>query len=172
LSAARSVALAVAALAMVACGYHLSGRGSTLPEHVRRLAVPLFENETRQPDIAQRITEQVADEFVRRGDYAITSSGDEAEAILQGAVAGYRSRPVVIDQDGRATRYEIEVQVRAELRDLVQDVTLWKDDHYVFRQQYEVEPEEQDYFDRSIVAIELVSRDVARSMVATILEGW
>jgi outer membrane lipopolysaccharide assembly protein LptE/RlpB len=168
--------LAVLALTLLvvlgACGYRLAGKGSTLPEHVRRIAVPLFENETRQPDIAQRITEEVADEFIRRGGYTTTSSPENAEALLTGTVLVYRRNPVGIGEEGRATRYEIEIQINAELQDLVNDVVLWKDDHFVFRDQYDVDPNESEFFDESIVAIEEVSRDLARSVVATILEGF
>jgi len=152
------------------CGYHLAGKGSTLPQHVHRISVPLFENRTQQPEIAQRITEQVTNEMIGRG---VTVGGAErADALLQGTVNTYTSVPVGIGTDGRATRYEIVIQVQAELRDLGDESVLWKDEHFLFRRQYDVDPDEATSIDRSIVAIEQVSRDLARSMVAAILEGF
>lgn len=170
--AARIAVIALLLGSMAACGYRLSGKGSTLPDHVRRIAVPLFQNETRQPEIAQRITEALADEFIRRGGYATTSSPEDAEALLTGTITVYQRRPVGVLTNGRANRYEIEIQVQAELRDLVNDVTLWKDDHFVFRDQYDVDSNESEFFDESIVAIEEISRDFARTVVATIMEGF
>ncbi len=169
---ARAVVLSLVLCSLAACGYRLSGKGTTLPDHVRRIAVPLFKNETPQPDIAQRITEAVADEFIRRGGYTTTSSPENAEALLTGTVTIFRRRPVGVRTDGRASRYEIEIHVHAELQDLVNDVTLWKDDHFVFRDQYEVDSNESESFDESIVAIEEISRDFARTVVATIMEGF
>ena len=168
----RAVLLSLVLCSVAACGYRLAGKGTILPDHVRRIAVPLFKNETRQPDIAQRITEAVADEFIRRGGYTTTSSPEDAEALLTGTVTVYRRYPVGVRTDGQASRYEIEIQVHAELQDLVNDVTLWKDDHFVFRDQYDVDPNESESFDESIVAIEEISRDFARTVVATIMEGF
>ena len=168
----RAVLLSLVLCSVAACGYRLAGKGTILPDHVRRIAVPLFKNETHQPDIAQRITEAVADEFIRRGGYTTTSSPEDAEALLTGTVTVYRRHPVGVRTDGRASRYEIEIQVHAELQDLVNDVTLWKDDHFVFRDQYEIDSNESESFDESIVAIVEISRDFARTVVATIMEGF
>jgi outer membrane lipopolysaccharide assembly protein LptE/RlpB len=154
------------------CGYHLAGKGSTLPQHVHRISVPLFENRTQQPEIAQRITEQVTNELIGRGVVVSSGGADAADALLQGGVNSYTSVPVGIGTDGRATRYEIVIQVQAELRDVRDESVLWKDEHFLFRRQYDVDPNEATSIDRSIVAIELVSRDLARSMVAAILEGF
>jgi outer membrane lipopolysaccharide assembly protein LptE/RlpB len=137
---------------------------------VHRISVPLFENRTEQPEIAQRLTEQVTNEMIGRG---VTVGGAErADALLQGTVNSYTSVPVGIGTDGRATRYEIVIQVQGELRDLRDETVLWKDEHFLFRRQYDVDPDEATSIDRSIVAIEQVSRDLARSMVAAILEGF
>ena len=152
------------------CGYHLAGKGSTLPQHVHRISVPLFENRTEHPEIAQRLTEQVTNEMIGRG--VIVGGAERADALLQGTVNSYTSVPVGIGTDGRATRYEIVIQVQADLRDLRDESVLWKDDHFLFRRQYDVDPDEATSIDRSIVAIEQVSRDLARSMVAAILEGF
>lgn len=168
----RSSLLLLVLCSVAGCSYRLAGKGTILPEHVKRIAVPLFKNETDQPDIAQRITEQVADEFIRRGGYTTTSTPENAEALLTGVVTSYRRYPVGVRTNGRADRYEIEIQAQAELQDLVNDVTLWKDDHFVFRDQYDVDPDVSQSFDESIVAIEEISRDFARTVVATIMEGF
>jgi outer membrane lipopolysaccharide assembly protein LptE/RlpB len=161
----------LAATALAGCGYRLSGGGS-LPDHVRRIAVPMFENRTQDPDIAQRMTESIVDEFVHRGNYVTVPSPQDADAVLRGTILTYRTVPISIDLDGRATRYEIQIHLEGTLEDLVNDEVLWEDDHYIFRGQYDVDPVEARSFDRSILAIEEVSREAARSVVATILEGF
>ena len=166
------VRLLLVLVVLAGCGYHLAGKGSTLPSHVHHLSVPLFENRTAQPEIAQRITEQVTNEMIGRGVEVASGAGEDADAILNGVVNSYTSVPVGIGTDGRATRYEIVIQVAAELRDRRDESVLWKDEHFLFRRQYDVDPDEATSIDRSIVAIELVSRDLARSMVAAILEGF
>ncbi|MGD8376754.1 MAG: LptE family protein [Acidobacteriota bacterium] len=160
------------AVAGSACGYHLAGRGSVLPEHVRTIAVPVFENRTSEPDIAQRLTERVVDQFISRGGLRATSEATDADARLEGAVTQYRSFPVVVGADGLATRYEIQLQIEAKLLDLRTEQVLWSDDHFVFRAQYDVPQDPTRYFNQSIIGIERVSEEAARSVVATILEGF
>lgn len=155
-----------------ACGYRLAGRGSALPDHIHTIAVPVFENRTSEPDIAQRLTERVVDQFVSRGGLRATSEAAEADALLEGAVTQYRSFPVVVGADGLATRYEIQLQIEARLVDLQTEEVLWSDDHFVFRAQYDVPQDATRYFDQSIIGIERVSEEAARSVVATILEGF
>jgi hypothetical protein len=59
MSPGRTCLLAVAALiAMGGCGYRLAGHNQLLPPSVKIIAVPPFENQTRRPEIEQRITEQ------------------------------------------------------------------------------------------------------------------
>jgi outer membrane lipopolysaccharide assembly protein LptE/RlpB len=168
----RALALALAAAAAGGCGYRLAGGNATIPDHVRRIAVPAFDNRTQQPDIAQRLSERVVDEFIARGGFIATASAEQADALLRGAVTLYRSVPVAIDDQGLATRYEIQLELEAELVDLGDERVLWKDDHFVFRAQYDVEQDPALYFDQTIVGIEKVSLEAARSVVASILEGF
>ena len=66
------------------CGYALSGLGSTLPEHIEALVVLPFENRTQRPEIEQRITEEIASQFSRRGKYEIALSMSASTTSLPG----------------------------------------------------------------------------------------
>ena len=46
-------------LLILACGYQLVSRASTLPSEIRKIAVPTFENTTFEPLLDERLTEAV-----------------------------------------------------------------------------------------------------------------
>jgi len=165
------VVLAVLAAAS-ACGYHLAGRNQLLPPAVRTIGIPPFANSTRQPDIAQRITEEVTRTFVARGGYRTLPAEEGADAVLTGEVAGYDVSPVNVGDDGRATRNEVVVTARVELRESSTEKVLFRSDHFVFKQQYDVTRSADDFIDREIVAIDEVAGDFAESVVTSILEGF
>src|SRR5438093_12916987 len=102
--AVRHVLLLSASVLAASCGYRLSGRSRFLPPDLRRLAIPVFQNETRRADIEQRITENLLDEFIKRGGYATQPQREGADAILEGTVTGYSSSPVTLSRAGKADR--------------------------------------------------------------------
>jgi outer membrane lipopolysaccharide assembly protein LptE/RlpB len=153
------------------CGYHLVGRGRTLPEGVHTVAVPLLANETRRAEVEQRVTEQLVRELNVRSGVKVLAEKEGADALLTGAITGYESSPVVLNPEGRATRYEVTMTARMRLEDLRGNQVLWSNDQYVFRSQYDV-PEDTTFIDQEIVAIDQVAREFAVSVVTAMLEGF
>ena len=155
-----------------ACGYHLAGRATTLPAGVTTIGIPTFENRTSRPELEQRITEHLIDEFSTRGRAHIVPGEEGAQAVLRGSILAYTTTPVVISEQGRATRYEILITARVSLNETTTDRVLWSDDHFLFKRQYDVPATPQSSVDQEIVAIDEVATDFARSVVTSILEGF
>jgi len=154
------------------CGYALTGRSSTLPPDLKSIGVPLFVNKTNRTEIEQRITEQVVNEFITRGRVRIVSGEEGADAVLNGTIFTYTITPVVINDQGRATRYEIMITARVVLKEVGTDRTLWSEDRFLFKQQYEVAELASTFIDREIIGIDAVSVDFAARVVTSILEGF
>lgn len=174
---ARALALVALVLGSSACGYRLSGLGtSTLPESVRVVAVIPFENRTPRPEIEQRVTEAVALELSRRGrskagKLQVVTQVDTADAVLEGAVTRYQTRSVAFASNGRATRIETEVLVQATLRDRATDAILWSQTGLVFKEQFEVPPS-GEFFDQETLALDDIARGAAEVLVSSIVEGF
>jgi Lipopolysaccharide-assembly len=162
----------LAGFALPACGYHLAGKGTTLPSSVRSVGIPIFDNRTSRPELEQRVTEHVIDEFTTRGRVRILPGEEGADAVLRGALLTYTTTPVVLNPEGRATRYEILITARVALSEPATDKILWADDHFLFKQQYDVPQLSVTFVDQEIVAIDDVATDFARSVVTSILEGF
>lgn len=165
---------AVLALAtfLGACGYHLAGRSSTLPAGITTIGIPTFVNRTNRPELEQRVTEHIIDEFTTRGRVRIVPGEEGAQAVLRGEILSYVVTPVVISQLGRATRYEILITAHVALSETTTDRVIWEDDHFLFKRQYDVQTDPQAFIDQEIVAIDDVATDFSRSVVTSILEGF
>jgi outer membrane lipopolysaccharide assembly protein LptE/RlpB len=170
---ALALLLAALAAAGAGCGYHLSGRGGPPPflEGVKIIAVPPFENRTQRPEIEQRVTEEVTRVLNSRGKYRVIASPERADAVLEGAVTSYRTSPVQFTATGRANRVEAVITVQAVLRDSAEDHVLWSQSGLIFKEQYDV-PESGQVFDQEIVALDLLARGVADTLVTSIFEGF
>lgn len=164
--------LALSVPALVACGYHLIGKGSSvLPEHVRVIVIVPFANRTSRPEIEQRVTEELANEMSKRGRYSVVTDRSAADAMLDGAITAYRTVPVQFSAAGRATRVEAIVTIQATLRDLSDDAVLWSQSGLVFREQFDVS-EGTQFFDQETIALDSIAQGAASALVTSILEGF
>ena len=171
----RRVLLAVALLAVAGgCGYHLVGVSSTLPARLKTLYVAPFVNQSAAAQLDQRLTEAVSQEWVRRGRFELVSSAASADAVLSATVTGVAVSPVQFDAQGRATAYQLTVAADVQLVDRTGEkpVVLWSDKRFARTVSYQVDVNATNYFDREIEAYDQVSRDFARGLVVTILEGF
>ena len=164
-------ALVVGALG---CGYHLVGTSSNLPPRLQTLYIAPFINQTSRSEVDQRLTEQISQEWVRRGRFQLVASGDKADAVLSGTVKSAVVNPVQFDAQGRATQYQLTVTIDVQLVDRTGEkpVVLWHDERFSRNASYPVDPLAKDYFDREVEALDLLSQSLARDLVTTILEGF
>ena len=169
----RRVAAALAvALAACACGYRLSGTGTFLPKGVNKIAVSAFENKSARSEIDVRTTEAVAREMSRRGGFKVVPDKAQADALLEGAITEFRTTPVQFNAQGRATRLETTVVLRASLRDLKSGAILWSQSSLVFRDQYDVQQSDVNYFDLETFALDDLAKGAAQTLVNSITEGF
>jgi len=95
-----------------------------------------------------------------------------ADALLEGAITDFRTNPVQFNAEGRATRVETVVLLRATLRDLKTDQVLWQQANLPFREQYDVPESALDLSDTETLALDEIARGAAGALVGSILEGF
>lgn len=168
-------AVLAAVAGSVSCGYHLVGTASTtLPAHLKHLYVAPFVNQTVRAELDQRLTEEVTQEWVRRGRFQLVSSAEQADAVVSGTIVSASTAPVRFDEQGRVTQYQLTVAADVQIVDRTVEPpqALWRDKRFARTVSYEVDASALDYFDREIEAMERAARDFARGLVVTILEGF
>ncbi|HEY0141150.1 MAG TPA: LptE family protein [Thermoanaerobaculia bacterium] len=168
----RVVLLALLALSLNGCGYALVGRSNYLDPSIKTIEVPAFVNRTTRVELEQRVTQEVAEEFVSRGRLRLVTDSKEAHVILRGSIDSFNIFPIAFEQ-GRATRYQISITAKIELLDhRNEDKVLWRNDQYRFSENYEVNLQTTDAFDQESRAIREIAVRFAETLVTNLLEGF
>lgn len=167
------IALVAMVIAATGCGYHTAGHAVQLPQNVRTIAVPGFSSQTQTFRVEQLLTEAVVHEFNTRTQFHIIhETNADADAVLKGAVLSASAAPLAYDsQTGRAASVLVTVSMQVTLTDR-QGKVLFQNPSYLFHEQYELSRELSTFFEEDTPAMERLSRDFARTLVANILEGY
>lgn len=158
---------------LASCGYHVGGRADLLPKSIHTIAVPAFGNVTTRYKVADRISGAITREFISRTRYQIVADPNRADAVLTGAVVNVMTYPTIFDPvTGRASGVQAAVVVMVNLTERATGKVLFNRPSMEVRERYEISVDPKVYFDESDVAMERLSRDVARSVVSAILENF
>lgn len=170
---AAAAFLCIAVLLLSGCGYHTAGKTSSLPTHINVLAVPTFVNHTHSYRVEQVLTSAVIRELTTRTQYKIINDkSDDADATLRADVTQTQAAPLTYDSTtGRATSSLVSVTVNVSLVDK-KGTVLFSNPNYTFREEYEISRELSSFFNEESPALERLSRDMARSLVSNVLEGF
>ena len=120
--------LATLALAAVtACGYSFR---SPVPAHLLTVYVPTFQNETREFQLTQQVTERVIGEFLNESRLRLVADEEDADLLVVGIVKSYDEEALSYDPGQAANpdvfsrRVLLTLDVR--LDDQVREETLWE----------------------------------------------
>ena len=133
----RVVIFAVVILVLVSgCGYRLQGSGTTLPDDIKTIYIPLVDNDTTEPGLSIQFTEVLRGRFDRYGVIKVVEDKNLADAIFKAKI-----RSITSQVRGVTSRTDVEVQVAltmivdAELRRRNGQV-LWKAVGFMASEEY------------------------------------
>jgi len=173
----RWASLAALALSITggSCGYHTVGHTIALPQNVHTIAIPGFVSQSQTFRIEQRLTDAVVREFNARTQFHViheVKNDADADAILKGTVLSASTTPLAYDsQTGRAASALVTVSMQVTLTDR-QGKVLFQNPSYLFHEQYELSRDLASFFEEDSPAVDRLSRDFARALVANILEAY
>jgi len=81
-----------------------------LPPDIRSIRIPVFSNQTQEPDIENIVTRSIKDRFIRDGRLSVVDS-DTADSVLTGIVLRYNLRPLSYDTQNNVTSYLAELNI-------------------------------------------------------------
>ncbi len=174
MKAALGLVLAVCmSLALSACGYHVAGKGTTLPTDLHTLAIPMFGNATQVYHVEQDLTAAVVREFITRTHYHVINREDRsADATLHATVLSAFVAPLSFDtRTNRVATVLVQVGIHVTLTDKKGKV-LYDNPGYLFRQQYQESSSLSEFFQEESPALQRLSRDFARALVSDVLETY
>jgi Lipopolysaccharide-assembly len=161
-----------------ACGYALAGRGSFLPDYIRVVGIPPFENRSSFSQVEQILTDKVRIEFIGRGKYQVIPDATGSDALLSGEVLAISVQPVGFNEQQLASRYLLTWTLKVAFTDARTNEVLWSNDALTVRGEYELSTrgntviEGASFVDQERSSVDRIASDVARSVVTSILEAF
>jgi lipopolysaccharide assembly LptE-like protein len=161
------------AAAFTGCGYHRAGNAAALPQNIHTIAIPGFVSHSQTFRIEQLLTDAVVREFNARTQYhVIHEATGDADAVLKATVLSASANPLAYDSTtGRAVSALVTVSIQVTLTDR-QGKVLFENPSYLFHDQYELSRDLPSFFQEDSPAVDRLSRDFARTLVANILEAY
>ncbi len=153
------------------CGYTLVGRGVFLPEHLRRINVPVFENRTTQYDLETIITYKVVERLNSYKGMEVVDL-DKADGVLKGVITEYTLVPISYRSDGSVNEYRIQIRADIQLYDLVKKQVQFEQQGFIMNRDYQAAENIDDRAMMERQGWEEVAKDFAESLVSLILEGF
>jgi hypothetical protein len=168
-----ALALAVPLTALSGCGYHALGAATHLPPGVHTLAVPLFATRTEAYHTETVMTGAVIREFATRTRLRVTpDDGADSDAVLHGVILNEIIAPLTYNsstQQSSSFLITIVASVTLTGRD---GQVLYENKNYTYRQQFQSTADLPNFLQENPAAVERLSREFARALVADVLEGF
>lgn len=169
----RAAVLLTLAAMSSGCGYHVAGRGDLMPRTVKTIAVQPFGDATLRYKLARLLPADITRELISRTRYRIVDDPNQADAIITGTLVNYFASPTITDPaTSRATTVQAIAILSVTMTERATGKVLFTRQSMEMRQRYEVASDPKEYFDESGTAVIRISKDVARTVVSAILEGF
>ena len=126
----RSTALVLSLLILIVlsgCAYSFSG--SSVPKHLKTIAIPLFEDQSGfgEPSLRESLTQSLVNLFTNDNSLEVAER-NTADSILDGSIVTVEDAPGVIAPGEQVTTRRITVRVHVVYQDLKLRKKVWEKD--------------------------------------------
>ena len=156
----RVILILATMLLTASCGYHFTGEGSGPSPGLRSLAIPVFENNTSEPDLGSIFAGALRKAFITKGQLQVVPM-DQAEAIFRGRITNIYSTAVAHREAEDTIQNRLYVTLDIRCVDARDGKVLWQDPQFTYYQVYlqNVDPN-VSFTDRS-AALDFLARQMA-----------
>lgn len=167
-----SILIAIAVwLVVTGCGYKVAS-ANRIPRDISTVAVVPLENETTTFEVEQILTRSLVHSFVEKTSYKVIGDSNKADGVVTGVISGVHASPVTFGAATFGSTFLVTLTAQLEFRDRRTGEILFRNDRFIFREQYVINREVEDFFTELNPALERIAEDFASSVVTTILEGF
>ncbi len=152
------------------CGYKISGSGKYLPEELKTVAIPDFENKTTRAEAEQYVTYAVRDEFIKRSALKLVDKTSDADALLNGEIIRFAVKPLSDSYIGSVNQYIVNITLNVTLINLGNNKIIYEKKNLSFMENYNIE--DGDFFSQETEALQKIAEKFASSIVSQILENF
>ena len=169
LRATRLTHALVAVAVLSGCGIY-SFSGSSLPSHIKTIAVPILENESLDYEVGNEVTTAITQRFIDDNRLKVVGEG-RADCVLEGKIASYENKVYNYTADQQAQDYIVVIRVSLALRDAVKNRKLWEQDPITVSAVYSVVSASAELTDETGARKKAI-QDLAEDVLARTMEQW
>ncbi|MCK4765569.1 MAG: LptE family protein [Candidatus Aminicenantes bacterium] len=152
------------------CGYRLSGYGTEIPDYIKTILIPDFDNKTTRFQAEQFVTFAVREEFIRRSRLKLTADRAKADSRLEGEILKFEVRPISSTRESTANLYKVIILISVKFIDLKTDKAIYSDANLTYIDTYEIDT--GDFFSQETKTLQDIAEKFAAGVVTTILESF
>ena len=110
--------------ALISCGPY-SFSGSSVPGHIKSVAIPLFEDETAEFGIKEKVTDALLDNFIKENILRIADKKN-ADSIIQGTITRVSDTPYTFDENEDVQEFRVSISIDIVWYDQIKNVDLFE----------------------------------------------
>ena len=152
------------------CGYKLSGSGKYIPQELKKIAIPDFENLTTRYEAEQFVTYAIRDEFIKRSAMVLVEKISDAEALLEGEIVKFNVKPLSYSSIGSVNQYSVIIYLNVRLVNLLNNEIIFEKKNMTFMENYEIGT--ADFFSQETESLQKIAKKFASGIVSAILENF
>jgi hypothetical protein len=153
------------------CGYHFSGEGQGPRPGLKRVAIPVFENLTSEPELGSIFAGELRRQFMTKGDIQVVPVED-AEMVFKGKITQIYTNAVAHRAFERRfqTRLTLEARLYVSLDIRCEEArtgsVIWRDPKFTDSRVYGQNPDPANLdpiltYDNRHLALEFLAREMA-----------
>lgn len=163
------VVLLLAGLA--ACGYRVASKNRPTNPY-GSISIKTLLNETTTYEVEQILTRSLVHEFAQRSELSVIHESHLADLVLEGTIRRVTVSPMTIGRSGFASTFQVTISVGVVLRARESGETVFQDNDMLFRDQYVINIDVDQFFSEQNPALGRIAGDFASSVVTTVLEDF
>ena len=148
------------------CTYSFTG--SSVPKHLKTVAIPIAEDRSGSgiPGLRESLTQQLISQFINDNSLQITD-GTKADAIVECTIVSFTDAPSIVGAGESIDQRRVTINVQVVYKDLVKRVTVF-DKNFSNYGDYEPGKAENNRND----ATELAITNIAEDILLAVVSGW
>ena len=158
-------------LAGVSCGYRVASK-NRLTASYGSISVKLLVNETTTYEVEQILTRSLVSELVQRSNLSVVNDPHRADLVMEGTINRVSVSPMTIGRSGFASTFQVMITVSVVLKARESGATVFQQNNLLFRDQYVINVEVEEFFSEQNPALGRIASDFATSVVTSVLEDF
>jgi len=153
-----------------------------LASSYKTLTVTPLQNQTTTFEVEQILTRALVKSFVEKTAFKVVDETDSPDLLLKGRVVNVYATPVIFGREtdpnpqgrssGFGSTFLVTLNAAIEIQEKSSGKVVFRNDNYVFRDQYEINIDPRNFFSELNPALDRIATDFAASVVTSVLEDF